>query len=197
MKRSTVEITKAPELYETENDIPQDARRELSALLNRRLADAIDLQLQMKQAHWNVKGPNFIGLHELFDKINEAVAGYVDLIAERSVQLGGIAEGTAHIVATRSGWRNTLSPSPKARLMSTPLPRRYRHLAMKSAVRLKRPRNWTTPTPPTCSPRFRGALTNGCGLWRPITKHQYSGGARVTRRPAKMNELRRSRHRNG
>ena len=102
MKRSSTETRKTPELYETENDIPQNERRELSALLNCRLADAIDLQLQMKQAHWNVKGPNFIGLHELFDKINEAVADYVDLIAERGVQLGGIAEGTARVVSTRS-----------------------------------------------------------------------------------------------
>src|SRR5207247_1859893 len=56
----------------------------------------------MKQAHWNVKAPHFIGLHELFDKIDEAVESYVDLIAERIVQLGGIAQGTARIAASRS-----------------------------------------------------------------------------------------------
>jgi len=56
----------------------------------------------MKQAHWNVKGPNFIGLHELFDKVDEAVESYVDMIAERIVQLGGIAEGTARVAAARS-----------------------------------------------------------------------------------------------
>ena len=81
-------------MYETENDIPQERRAELNALMNRRLADAVDLQMQMKQAHWNVKGPHFIGLHELFDQIDEAVESYVDLIAERIMQLGGIAEGT-------------------------------------------------------------------------------------------------------
>jgi len=89
-------------MYETENDISQNRRVEISALLNQRLADAVDLQTQMKQAHWNVKGPHFIGLHELFDKIDEAVEAYVDLIAERIVQLGGIAEGTARIAAGRS-----------------------------------------------------------------------------------------------
>ena len=89
-------------MYETENDISRDRRVEISALLNQRLADAVDLQTQMKQAHWNVKGPHFIGLHELFDKIDEAVEAYVDLIAERIVQLGGIAEGTARIAAGRS-----------------------------------------------------------------------------------------------
>src|SRR5262249_17362173 len=71
-------------------------------LLNARLADCIDLQTQTKQAHWNVKGPNFIALHELFDKVNEEVEDYVDDIAERVVQLGGVAEGTARMAAKRS-----------------------------------------------------------------------------------------------
>ena len=92
----------APKLYETENDISQQRRTELCALLNRRLADAIDLQLQLKQAHWNVKGPHFIGLHELFDKIAEKVETYVDEIAERAVQLGGTGQGTVRIAAARS-----------------------------------------------------------------------------------------------
>jgi len=89
-------------LYETENDISKDRRAELIALMNQRLADAVDLQMQMKQAHWNVKGPHFIGLHELFDQIDEAVESYVDLIAERIVQLGGTAEGTVRVAAGRS-----------------------------------------------------------------------------------------------
>ncbi len=71
-------------------------------LLDERLADAIDLQTQMKQAHWNVKGPHFFSLHELFDKINEDVEEYVDLIAERAVQLGGTVHGTARQIAPRS-----------------------------------------------------------------------------------------------
>jgi starvation-inducible DNA-binding protein len=71
-------------------------------LLNQRLADCIDLQTQCKQAHWNVKGPSFIALHKLFDDINEDVEEYVDLLAERVVQLGGIAEGTARMVAERT-----------------------------------------------------------------------------------------------
>src|ERR1051325_4749167 len=70
--------------------------------MNKRLADAVNLQSQMKQAHWNVKGPSFIGLHKLFDEIDEAVESYVDLITERIVQLGGIAEGTARVAAQRS-----------------------------------------------------------------------------------------------
>ena len=91
-----------PKMYETENDIPKAARSELNALINQRLADVIDLQMQLKQAHWNIKGPHFIGLHELFDKIAEDVETYVDEIAERAVQLGGIAQGTVRVAAARS-----------------------------------------------------------------------------------------------
>jgi len=89
-------------MYETENDLPKAARLELNALINQRLADAVDLQMQLKQAHWNVKGPHFIGLHELFDKISEEMESYVDMIAERIVQLGGIAEGTVRVAASRT-----------------------------------------------------------------------------------------------
>jgi len=88
--------------YRTKNDLPKDAREQLNSLINQRLADAIDLHMQMKQAHWNVKGPSFIGLHELFDKVHEATGEYVDMIAERVVQLGGIAEGTVRTAAKRS-----------------------------------------------------------------------------------------------
>src|SRR5208337_2236417 len=99
MKTSIASLAEAPKMYATENDISKKRRVELNELLNQRLADAVDLQSQMKQAHWNVKGPNFIGLHELFDQIDEAVESYVDLIAERVVQLGGVAEGTARVAA--------------------------------------------------------------------------------------------------
>jgi len=99
---NTATATATPTMYETENDLPKADRVELNALINQRLADAIDLQAQLKQAHWNVKGPHFIGLHELFDEIAEDVEKYVDMIAERVVQLGGIAQGTVRIAAGRS-----------------------------------------------------------------------------------------------
>ena len=89
-------------MFKTKNDLSEATRSKAVELLNARLADAIDLQTQTKQAHWNVKGPNFIALHELFDKINEEVEDYVDDLAERAVQLGGVAEGTARIAAKRS-----------------------------------------------------------------------------------------------
>ena len=89
-------------MFKTKNDLSEGNRVQAIELLNARLADAIDLQTQTKQAHWNVKGPNFIALHELFDKINEDVEDYVDDIAERAVQLGGVTEGTARMAAKRS-----------------------------------------------------------------------------------------------
>jgi starvation-inducible DNA-binding protein len=89
-------------MFNTKNDLSEGTRARAVELLNARLADCIDLQTQCKQAHWNVKGPTFIALHELFDKVNEAVEDYVDDIAERAVQLGGVAEGTARAVAKRS-----------------------------------------------------------------------------------------------
>jgi starvation-inducible DNA-binding protein len=89
-------------VFKTKNDLAEETRAKVIELLNARLADAIDLQTQTKYAHWNVKGPNFIALHELFDKINKDVEDSVDEIAERAVQLGGVAEGTARIAAERS-----------------------------------------------------------------------------------------------
>lgn len=89
-------------LYETKNPLPAETRARVVALLNNRLADSVDLQSQAKQAHWNVKGPQFIALHELFDDVYAAMGEYVDLIAERITQLGGVAEGTVRAAAGRS-----------------------------------------------------------------------------------------------
>jgi starvation-inducible DNA-binding protein len=89
-------------MHPTKNDLPQKTRTKIVALLADRLADATDVMLATKQAHWNVKGPTFIALHELFDKINEASEEWVDLLAERIVQLGGTAEGTVQATAART-----------------------------------------------------------------------------------------------
>lgn len=96
-------MAKMPSLpHSTRNDLPVAARARMAALLNDRLADAIDLQLQAKQAHWNVKGPQFLPLHELFDKVAESAEEAADLLAERLVALGGRAEGTVQGVAART-----------------------------------------------------------------------------------------------
>lgn len=89
-------------MFKTKNDISKPIRTKAIDILNAALADAVDLQTQCKAAHWNVKGPQFIALHKLFDEINEAVEEYVDDLAERIVQLGDVAEGTARTAAKHS-----------------------------------------------------------------------------------------------
>jgi starvation-inducible DNA-binding protein len=89
-------------LLRTRNDLPHAVRLRACRRLNQLLADCIDLQTQCKQAHWNVKGADFIALHKLFDDINGAVEDDVDLLAERVVQLGGVADGTLRGAAQRS-----------------------------------------------------------------------------------------------
>jgi len=89
-------------MFKTKNDLPEERRKQVIEILANRLADCTDLQLQAKQAHWNVKGPSFIALHELFDKVADTAEESVDLIAERIVQLGGIAEGTVRVAGQRS-----------------------------------------------------------------------------------------------
>ena len=88
--------------FQTRNTLPEKVRMQMEVILQDRLADSIDLAIQAKQAHWNVKGPSFIALHELFDKIAEESEEYPDLIAERIVQFGGVAEGTVQVVSNRT-----------------------------------------------------------------------------------------------
>lgn len=79
-----------------------NAKSTVIDILNARLADSIDLALIVKQAHWNLKGPNFIAVHEMLDPMRAAIDGHVDVIAERVAQLDGIALGTSQIVAKAS-----------------------------------------------------------------------------------------------
>lgn len=86
----------------TRNNLPAAQRQQLIVLLNSLLADATDLKSQVKQAHWNVKGPQFLPLHELFDGIAGRLDAQIDEIAERAVQLGGVAHGTIRQAAAVS-----------------------------------------------------------------------------------------------
>lgn len=94
--------------HSTRNDLKSNTKKVSIDLLNARLADAIDLALLTKQAHWNLKGPQFIAIHEMLDGFRAAVNGHVDVIAERAVQLGGMAAGTSQTVAGKT----TLDPYP-------------------------------------------------------------------------------------
>ena len=78
------------------------ATKDLVSLLNQALADTLDLAYQTKQAHWNVKGHNFYGLHLMFDQLYIQLAGFVDDFAERGVTLGGQAQGTIRAAGSAS-----------------------------------------------------------------------------------------------
>jgi starvation-inducible DNA-binding protein len=91
--------TKTARMFETRNDLDAESREKLVALLNARLADTFDLYSQLKQAHWSVRGSDFIQLHELYDTVAESVLEFVDEIAERAAALGGLATGTVRMAA--------------------------------------------------------------------------------------------------
>ena len=95
-------------MYSTKNDLQSNAKKVSIEILNARLADAIDLALLTKQAHWNIKGPQFIALHEMIDGFRTELDEHVDTMAERVVQLGGTALGTTQTVAEGT----TLKPYP-------------------------------------------------------------------------------------
>ncbi len=88
--------------FATRIDVDADARAELIALLNQQMADNADLYSQTKQAHWNVKGANFMQLHLLYDQIAAVVEPFTDEIAERVTALGGYATGTVRMAAESS-----------------------------------------------------------------------------------------------
>lgn len=89
-------------------DLESNVRSSIIVLLNQQLADAIDLKLALKQAHWNVRGSEFIALHELFDQVAARIDEHSDTMAERVVQLGGLAAGTTQSVAQAT----TFEPYP-------------------------------------------------------------------------------------
>src|ERR1044071_2135764 len=88
--------------YKTSIDLPAEVREQVITLLNQHLADTFDLYSQTKQAHWNVKGPQFFQLHELFDKLADQLQDFADVIAERVTALGGTALGTVRMSAAAS-----------------------------------------------------------------------------------------------
>ena len=94
--------------HRTRNDLEDNAKKVSIDILNARLADAIDLALITKQAHWNLKGPRFIMIHEMLDGFRDLIDEHVDTMAERVVQLGGTALGTSQVVTGST----TLKPYP-------------------------------------------------------------------------------------
>ena len=89
-------------IFSSSIDISQHIRTAMIALLSQQLADTFDLQSQVKQAHWNVKGPQFLELHEFFDEVAKTLSDEVDTIAERITAFGGTALGTVRAAAAKS-----------------------------------------------------------------------------------------------
>ncbi|MEM8603364.1 MAG: DNA starvation/stationary phase protection protein Dps [Cyanobacteria bacterium P01_H01_bin.121] len=103
MSSATISVNQyAPKFYETRIDLAQSVRFGVVESLTNTLAASIDLKTQVKQAHWNVKGPQFIQLHELFDEMASEVEEFIDLVAERITALGAVAYGTARVAAETS-----------------------------------------------------------------------------------------------
>ena len=170
-------------MYNTKNDLPEATRTKAITLLNARLADAIDLQTQMKQAHWNVKGPSFIALHELFDKVNEDVESYVDDIAERAVTLGGTVLGTARSVAKASQMTEYPLQASTGRDHVDAVSSALAQFGKSVRAAIDRATSYATRTPRICSPESRAASTSGCGSSSRTCKQIARGdGSRCTRR---------------
>lgn len=101
-KRFVFAEDKAFTSYSTRIDIPQRIRTQVGEILNQTLADTLDLKMQFKQAHWNVKGMNFYQLYQLFEEIAAQLEIYIDLLAERTTALGLVALGTVRNSAQKS-----------------------------------------------------------------------------------------------
>ncbi|WP_420393200.1 DNA starvation/stationary phase protection protein Dps [Acuticoccus sp.] len=89
-------------MFPTACDLPEQTRQSMCALLQSHVSDGIDLFSHVRQAHWTLRGPNFIGLHELLETIYEQVKDQTDLLAERLQLLGGHTEGTIDVAAQNS-----------------------------------------------------------------------------------------------
>lgn len=153
-------------MQKTHNTLPEEIRIQSVALLNKHLAAAIDLHAQMKQAHWNVRGPGFIAIHELFDRVSTEVENYSDLLAERAAPL---------TAPCKSPQKNPfLSPirlaSPTRRSICLPCRAHSRRLAGRSSRRLPNQPRLKTQRRRISSRKFRAASISNSILLNRISR---------------------------
>lgn len=103
-------------MNETRNTLPQAVREKAIAVLNQTVAELFDLFARIKQAHWNVRGTTFIGLHKLLDEFAEVTMEHIDSVAERATALGGLVEGTLRESAKLSQLKKAEEPASKSGL---------------------------------------------------------------------------------
>jgi starvation-inducible DNA-binding protein len=156
----------------TANDLNANAKQAAIELLNERVAEGIDLALLTKQAHWNLKGPQFVAVHEMLDGFRGQIDTHVDTMAERVVQLGGTALGTTQAVAKSSA----LPPYPidiyaikdhLAALIERTA--QWRTRCGGASMKLLRP---VMRTPPTSLPLRRATWTKRCGSWKHTSRRR-------------------------
>jgi DNA-binding ferritin-like protein len=156
--------------FTTRNNFDAELREKIVTLLNQHLADTFDLYSQTKQAHWNVKGPHFFALHELFDKLAAQLVNDVDTIAERATASGGTALGTARQSAAASRLPEYHRTRRRVCSMLRRWPCAMPHLPQRAGRRSTQPVNSATPTQRTCSPKSHGVWTSFSGFWRATCK---------------------------
>ena len=156
----------AAKTFPTRHDLPADARHRLIALLNQHLADTTDLRTQTKHAHWNVKGPNFIALHKLFDELAEQLSEFADEIAERATALGGVATGTARVVAANSRLPEFPPDAFDWKAVVTALADRYANLAKSTREAIDASDELGDKDTADLFTEVSRGLESPCGSWR-------------------------------
>ncbi len=144
--------------FETRIDLSEKTRTAMVKLLNQQLADTFDLYSQIKQSHWNVKGMDFMQLHELFDDLAESVLEYADMIAERATALGGSAMGTVRMAAENSTLPEMPAKTVEGKEVVAVLSDRMAAYSRIHPRRHRQAGDAGTKAPPICSsPRFHVA----------------------------------------